>query len=179
MALPKTPSFRLDGKTALITGASSGIGRAAAVALAEAGAHVTVAARRSDALDQLVAELQDAGHSAGAQVMDVANIPETQQLVSGLGPFDILLNSAGLARHSPAVDTNESDFDAVSDLNVKGAYFLSQAVAKGLIAAGRSGSLMNISSQMPPTCAIWDEIFINDPLRPAAINPFATAWVRK
>ena len=64
MALPKTPSFRLDGKTALITGASSGIGRAAAVALAEAGAHVTVAARRADALDQLVAELQDAGHSA-------------------------------------------------------------------------------------------------------------------
>ena len=148
MALPKTPSFRLDGKTALITGASSGIGRAAAVALAEAGAHVTVAARRADALHQLVAELQDAGHSARAQVMDVANIPETQQLVSGLGPFDILLNSAGLARHSPAVDTNESDFDAVSDLNVKGAYFLTQAVAKGLIAAGRSGSLMNISSQM-------------------------------
>jgi NAD(P)-dependent dehydrogenase (short-subunit alcohol dehydrogenase family) len=148
MALPKTPTFRLDGKTALITGASSGIGRAAAVALAEAGAHVTVAARRADALDQLVGELQDAGHSARAQVMDVANIPETQQLVSELGPFDILLNSAGLARHSPAVDTNEPDFDAVSDLNVKGAYFLTQAVAKELIAAGRSGSLMNISSQM-------------------------------
>ena len=148
MALPKTPSFRLDGKTALITGASSGIGRATAVALAEAGAHVTVAARRADALSQLVAELQDAGHSARAQVMDVANIPETQQLVSELGPFDILLNSAGLARHSPAVYTKESDFDAVSDLNVKGAYFLTQAVAKGLIEAGRSGSLMNISSQM-------------------------------
>jgi NAD(P)-dependent dehydrogenase (short-subunit alcohol dehydrogenase family) len=65
-----------------------------------------------------------------------------------LGPFDILLNSAGLARHSPAVYTKEPDFDAVSDLNVKGAYFLTQAVAKGLIAAGRSGSLMNISSQM-------------------------------
>ena len=148
MALPKTPSFRLDRKTALITGASSGIGRAAAVALAEAGAHVTVAARRADALDQLVGELQDAGHSARAQLMDVGNIPETQQLVSELGPFDILLNSAGLARHSPAVDTNEPDFDAVSDLNVKGAYFLTQAVAKELIAAGRSGSLMNISSQM-------------------------------
>lgn len=148
MALPKTPSFRLDGKTAFITGASSGIGHAAAVALAEAGAHVTVAARRADALDQLVAELQVAGHSAHAQVMDVANISETQQLVSDLGPFDVLLNSAGLARHSPAVDTNEPDFDAVSDLNVKGAYFLTQAVATGLIAAGRGGSLMNISSQM-------------------------------
>jgi NAD(P)-dependent dehydrogenase (short-subunit alcohol dehydrogenase family) len=80
--------------------------------------------------------------------MDVANIPLTQKLVSDLGPFDILLNSAGLARHSPAIDTNEADFDAVSDLNIKGAYFLTQAVAKGLIAAGRSGSLINISSQM-------------------------------
>jgi NAD(P)-dependent dehydrogenase (short-subunit alcohol dehydrogenase family) len=148
MALPKTPSFRLDGQTALITGASSGIGRAAAVALAEAGAHVTVAARRVDTLEQLVGKLQDAGYGARAQVMDVVNIPETQKLVSDLGPFDILLNSAGLARHSPAVDTNEADFDAVSDLNVKGAYFLTQAVAKGLIAAGRSGSLINISSQM-------------------------------
>ena len=148
MGLPKTPSFRLDGKTALITGASSGIGRAAAVALAEAGAYVTVAARRAGALDQLVAELQDAGHSARVQVMDVANIPETQKLVADLGPFDVLLNSAGLARHSAAVDTNEPDFDAVSDLNIKGAYFLTQAVAKGLIAVGRSGSLINISSQM-------------------------------
>ena len=148
MGLPKTPSFRLDGKTALITGASSGIGRAAAVALAEAGAYVTVAARRAGALDQLVAALQDAGHSARVQVMDVANIPETQKLVADLGPFDVLLNSAGLARHSAAVDTNEPDFDAVSDLNIKGAYFLTQAVAKGLIAVGRSGSLINISSQM-------------------------------
>ena len=85
MALPKTPSFRLDGKTALITGSSSGIGRAAAVALAEAGAHVMVAARRADSLDQLVAELQDAGHSARAQVMDVANIAETQKLVADSG----------------------------------------------------------------------------------------------
>ena len=148
MVLPKTPLFRLDGKNALVTGASSGIGRAVAVALAEAGAHVTVAARRADALDQLVMELNNAGHSARAQLMDVANIAQTQQLVADLGPFDILLNSAGLARHSPAVETNEPDFDAVSDLNVKGAYFLTQAVAKGLIAAGRSGSLMNISSQM-------------------------------
>ena len=148
MVLPKTPLFRLDGKNALVTGASSGIGRAVAVALAEAGAHVTVAARRADALDQLVMELNNAGHSARAQLMDVANIAQTQQLVADLGPFDILLNSAGLARHSPAVETSEPDFDAVSDLNIKGAYFLTQAVAKGLIAAGRSGSLMNISSQM-------------------------------
>lgn len=148
MALPKTPSFRLDGKSALVTGASSGIGRACAVGLAEAGAYVTVAARRHDALIDLVQELTDASYQARAQVMDVANIAETHNLVEQLGPFDILVNSAGLARHSRAVDTNEPDFDAVSDLNVKGAYFLTQAVARGLMASGRAGSLINISSQM-------------------------------
>ncbi|MCL4126795.1 UNVERIFIED_CONTAM: hypothetical protein GTU68_039758 [Idotea baltica] len=80
--------------------------------------------------------------------MDVANVAQTQIDVAANGPFDILVNSAGLARHSPAIETTESDFDAVSDLNFKGAYFLTQAVAKGLIAAGKPGSLINISSQM-------------------------------
>jgi NAD(P)-dependent dehydrogenase (short-subunit alcohol dehydrogenase family) len=68
--------------------------------------------------------------------------------VAANGPFDILVNSAGLARHSPAADTTEADFDVAADLNVKGAYFLTQAVAKGLLAAGKPGSLINISSQM-------------------------------
>jgi NAD(P)-dependent dehydrogenase (short-subunit alcohol dehydrogenase family) len=64
------------------------------------------------------------------------------------GPFDILLNSAGMARHSPSMDTTEGDFDAVVDINLKSAYFLSQRVAKGLIKAGKPGSIINISSQM-------------------------------
>jgi len=80
--------------------------------------------------------------------LDVSDIARTQASVASHGPFDILVNSAGLARHSPALDTTEDDFDVVSDVNVKGAYFLTQAVAKGLVAAGKPGSLINISSQM-------------------------------
>jgi NAD(P)-dependent dehydrogenase (short-subunit alcohol dehydrogenase family) len=86
--------------------------------------------------------------SAEALALDVAEIAATEAQVAAHGPFDVLVNSAGLARHSPALDTTEPDFDAVSDLNVKGAYFLTRAVAKGLAEAGKPGSLINISSQM-------------------------------
>jgi NAD(P)-dependent dehydrogenase (short-subunit alcohol dehydrogenase family) len=146
--LPQTPSFRLDGKRALVAGASSGIGLACAVALAEAGAYVFVAARSADKLAALVENMRAAGLSAQALVLDVADIAATELAVSTNGPFDVLVNSAGLARHSPALETTEADYDAVTDLNVKGAYFLTRAVAKGLIKAGKPGSLINISSQM-------------------------------
>ncbi len=148
MSLPKTPSFRLDGKRALVAGASSGIGEACAVALAEAGAHVTLAARRADKLEALAVSMKAAGFNASPLVLDVANVSATQAAVAENGPFDVLVNSAGLARHTPSVDTTEPDFDAVSDLNLKGAYFLTRTVAKGLIEAGKPGSLINISSQM-------------------------------
>ena len=148
MTLPRTPSFRLDGKRALVAGASSGIGLACAVALGEAGAEVTLAARRVDTLNALVDEMKAAGMSASALPLDVSDVADTQVAVAANGPFDILVNSAGLARHSPAADTTEADFDVAADLNVKGAYFLTQAVAKGLLAAGKPGSLINISSQM-------------------------------
>lgn len=148
MNLPRTPSFRLDGRRALVTGASSGIGEAAAVALAEAGAEVTLAARRDDKLRDLAAECAARGWRARALTLDVADTEATEAAVDREGPFDILVNSAGRARHSPALETDPRDFDAVSDLNVKGAYFLTRAVARGLITAGRPGSLINISSQM-------------------------------
>ncbi len=148
MTLPITPSFRLDGKRALITGASSGIGLGAAVALCDAGAEVVVAARRKAELDTLVQSLTDKGLKASALPLDVCDFSATQTAVESTGPFDILVNSAGLARHSSAVNTTVADYDAVTDLNVKAAYFLTQAVAKGLIAANKSGSLINISSQM-------------------------------
>lgn len=148
MTLPTTPSFRLDGKRALVTGASSGIGLACAVALGAAGAEVTLAARSLGKLEAVVAEMVAAGHAARALAMDVADIPAMQSAVAKAGPFDVLVNSAGLAIHSPALETAEADFDAVADLNFKGAYFLTTAVARGLIAAGKPGSLINITSQM-------------------------------
>ncbi|RVT85707.1 SDR family oxidoreductase [Rhodobacteraceae bacterium CCMM004] len=146
MTVPVTPSFRLDGKRALVAGASSGIGRACALALAGAGAAVTAAARRPDALEAVLAELPGQGHDA--LPLDVADVGATRDAVAAQGPFDVLVNSAGLARHAPAADTDPADFDAVMGVNVRGAYFLAQAVARGLIAAGRPGSLITISSQM-------------------------------
>ena len=148
MTLPQTPSFHLAGKRALITGASSGIGRACAVALAEYGAAVTLAARRADQLEETAAHLRGLGQTADVLVLDVGDVEATKDAVACHGPFDILINSAGTARHSKAIDTTSEDFDAVMNVNLRGAYFLSQAVAKGLIAAGRPGSLINISSQM-------------------------------
>ncbi|MCK8464035.1 SDR family oxidoreductase [Aliiroseovarius sp. S1339] len=148
MSLPKTPSFNLSGKRALVTGASSGIGLACAVALAEAGADITLAARSVGKLETTAQEMQNAGFNVSILPLDVSDVATLQAAVAKAGPFDILVNSAGLAIHSPALDTQETDFDAVSDLNFKGAYFLTTAVAKGLVAAGRPGSLINITSQM-------------------------------
>lgn len=147
MKLPRTPSFRLDGRRALVAGASSGIGLGCAVALAEAGAHVVLAARSPEKLDEAVEAIRREGLSAEALVLDVADLEATEAAVAAERPFQVLVNSAGIARHGPA-DTAPEDFDAVFGLNVRGAYFLTRAVAKGLIAAGQPGSLINISSQM-------------------------------
>ncbi len=148
MQFPKTPSFRLDGKRALVAGASSGIGLAAAVALAEHGAEVVLAARRAEKLADIVAALRDRGWSAQAMTLDIADVEATRNALGAQDPFDIMVNSAGAARHSKAVDTTPQDFDAVMDINLRGAYFLTQAVAQGMLAAGKTGSLINISSQM-------------------------------
>ena len=148
MQLPRTPSFRLDGRRALVTGASSGIGLGSAVALAEQGAEVVLAARSAGKLDQAVAAMRAEGLAAEPLLLDVADVAATRTAVADSGPFDVLVNSAGLARHAPARETTPEDFDAVAALNVRGAYFLAQAVAEGLIAAGKPGSIVTVSSQM-------------------------------
>ena len=148
MSLPRTPSFRLDGHRALVAGASSGIGRGAAVALAEAGADVTLVARRVEPITELATDLQQMGLQARSLPLDITDIAATEAAVAQHGPFDVLVNSAGLARHGPALATTLADYDAATDLNVRAAYFLTRAVAAGLIAAGKPGSLINISSQM-------------------------------
>ncbi len=147
-SLPRTPSFRLDGKRALVVGASSGIGLACASALAEAGAEVCLAARREAQLQDAVAAIRAEGWMAHALALDVSDVETTASVISQHGPFDVLVNSAGLARHGAAEATQLDDFDAVMDVNVRGAYFLCQAVAKGLLAVGKAGSLISISSQM-------------------------------
>ncbi|MET0744812.1 MAG: SDR family NAD(P)-dependent oxidoreductase, partial [Microvirga sp.] len=148
MPLPRTPSFRLDGRRALVTGASSGIGLGCAVALAEQGAQVTLSARSADRLAEAAAALRAGGFDAATLVLDVSDVAATAASVAAHGPFDILVNSAGLARHAGAAEVTPLDFDAVAGLNIRGAFFVTQAVARGLLAAGRPGSLINISSQM-------------------------------
>lgn len=146
--LPSTPSFSLKGKKVLVAGASSGIGLACASALADAGGDVVLAARRTDKLSDAVSAMTAKGWTASALQLDIADVESVQAAVAEHGPFDVLVNSAGLARHSPAVETTLEDYDAVMAINVRGAYFLAQAVAKGLIEAGKPGSLITISSQM-------------------------------
>jgi NAD(P)-dependent dehydrogenase (short-subunit alcohol dehydrogenase family) len=152
IALPKTPSFRLDGRRALVAGASRGIGLACAAALAEAGAHVICAARGKAELDEAVAAIRAAGHSAEALALDIADLPALTAAMKGIGRLDVFVNSAGTARHSQAFDTKPEDYDAVMGVNVKAAYFASVGAAKAMLAGGPrtnwGGSIMNISSQM-------------------------------
>ncbi|OXL17750.1 SDR family NAD(P)-dependent oxidoreductase [Psychrobacter sp. DAB_AL32B] len=151
MQLPTTPSFNLTGKRALVTGASSGIGLGCAVALAEAGAEVTLAARSSDKLQAVVKLMKDKGLKANALKLDITDVAAVRHLfknVSDAEAFDIVVNSAGMAKHSPALETEPDDFDEVSDINLRASYFLMQAAAKQLIGANKAGSLINISSQM-------------------------------
>ena len=148
MKFPRTPSFELTSKRALIAGASSGIGLAGAIALAERGATITIAAGRGGKLREIADQMVSEGWNVTTLEMDVADIEKTARDVTENGPYDILLNSAGLARHCPAAETTFEDFDAVMNVNLRGAYFLTQAVAKGLVASGLKGSLINISSQM-------------------------------
>ena len=148
MTLPRTPSFRLDGRRALVSGASSGIGFGAAAALAEAGAEVLMIARRAEELQQAAAMIRTGGGKVATAATDITDIDAAAALVAAHGPFDVLVNSAGLARHAPALDTRPEDYDAAMNLNLRAAYFLTREVARGLIAAGKPGSLINISSQM-------------------------------
>ena len=146
--VPKTPSFRLDGRRALVTGAGRGIGRAAAAALAEAGAHVVLVSRSRTELDALAQAIAEAGGSAEPLVLDVTDVEVTQAAIAAEAAFDILVNNAGGARHAPFAEVTLADFDAVMALNLRAAFFVAQAVTKGMLEAGIRGSIIHVSSQM-------------------------------
>jgi NAD(P)-dependent dehydrogenase (short-subunit alcohol dehydrogenase family) len=148
VALTPTPSFRLDGRRALVTGGGRGIGLAAASALAEAGAHVTLAARTAQEIEDAAAAIRARGQKAEALVLDVTDIEAVRRAVASHEPFQVLVNNAGTNRPKMLTDVTVEDFDAIMGLNVRAAYFVAQAVAKRLLAAKLPGSIINISSQM-------------------------------
>ncbi len=148
VTLPTTPGSRLDGRRALVTGAGRGLGLAMAAALAEAGAHVTLAARSGDEVEAVAEAIRQRGDHAEALTLDVTDNARVADEVAEKGPFQVLINNAGTNRPADLVDITEADYDAVTDLNVRAAVFVAQAVAKGLIVAELPGSIINVSSQM-------------------------------
>lgn len=148
MKLPVTPSFALDGKRALVTGASRGIGMGAAVALAKAGSDVTLAARSEKDLQGVCDALTEQGASASAVALDVTDIAAVAEFVENEKPFDILINNAGINRPGPIETITPEDFDAVMNVNLRAAYFVAQSVVKKMTSAGNGGVIINTSSQM-------------------------------
>lgn len=147
-ALPTTPSFRLDGRRALVTGAGRGIGLACAAALAQAGAHVTLAARSHGEIEAGAAAIRAAGGQADALTLDVNDVAGTARTIEGVAPFEILLNNAGTNRPKSVIDVSEEDYDVVLGLNLKAAFFVAQAVSRRMIDAGLNGSIIHMGSQM-------------------------------
>lgn len=145
MTLPVTPSFRLDGRRALVTGAGRGIGLAAAAALAEAGARVTLAARSAGEIEAAAAAI---GPNAEAAVLDVSDMAAVAAFFDARPAFHVLINNAGTNRPMPVWDVTEADYDAVLDLNVKAAFFVAQGAIRAMLRDGVKGSLIHMGSQM-------------------------------
>jgi NAD(P)-dependent dehydrogenase (short-subunit alcohol dehydrogenase family) len=146
--LTATPSFRLDGKRALVTGGGRGIGLTAASALAQAGAEVTLVARTTREIEAAAQAIVARGDKAKALQLDVTNLDAVHRAIAAAEPFDVLVNNAGTNRPASLMDVKVEDFDAIFALNVRAAFFMAQAVARRLIEAKRPGSIINISSQM-------------------------------
>jgi NAD(P)-dependent dehydrogenase (short-subunit alcohol dehydrogenase family) len=148
MGLPRTPSMRLDGRRALVTGAGRGIGLAAAAALAQAGAHVVLVARSESEIGQAAADIRADGGSAEPLTLDVTDLPAVRAAIDAQAPFDVLVNNAGTNRPRSFLEVTEDDFDAITTLNQRAAYFVAQAIARRMVAAGARGSIIHMSSQM-------------------------------
>ena len=142
--------FDLRGKTALVTGASSGLGEHFARVLAQAGAQVVVAARRAQRLERLVTELQGQGHQALAVTMDVTDSDSIDagftQAEQACGSVDILVNNAGIADPVTFVDMTEGNWRSMMDTNLDGAWRVAHRATAGMVKAQTGGSIINIAS---------------------------------
>ena len=143
----KTPAMRLDGLVSVVTGAGRGLGRGAAIALADAGSEVVLVSRTGSDLDSVKAEIEAKGGTAMALICDVADIAQVQERIGGLARIDVLVNNAGMTIPQPFVEITEEAFDQIAALNIKGALFTAQAAARRMQAGGRGGAIVNMSSQ--------------------------------
>jgi NAD(P)-dependent dehydrogenase (short-subunit alcohol dehydrogenase family) len=156
------PDFALTGQVALVTGAARGLGRAIALALADAGADVAIGLRVAGTADDLVERIEAMGRRALPVAIDVRDMsqirPGVDAVIDHFGRLDILVNNAGLGPSNNAEDVTEADFDLTMDVNVKGLFFTSQAAGRVMIRQG-SGRIVNLSSQAGfvalPTEAIY------------------------
>lgn len=148
MTALRTPSSRLDGRRALVTGGGRGIGMAAALALGQAGAEVTVAARTASELQMVCAQILETGGVGHALTLDVTDVAAVNAALGALPSFDILVNSAGMNRPSTLAAMKDSDLDDVFSLNVKALFYVTRMVSKGMQMSGNGGSIINVSSQM-------------------------------
>jgi len=143
-----TPGFDLSGRRALVTGANAGIGQAIAVALAAAGAEVLCAGR--SAMDETLAAIAAAGGRGHACTMDLSEsdgaVAAYHAAAAAHGPVDVLVNNAGIIRRTDALEFSTEDWDAVMNVNLRSAFFLTQVFARPLIAAGQGGAVINIAS---------------------------------
>jgi NAD(P)-dependent dehydrogenase (short-subunit alcohol dehydrogenase family) len=143
--------FDLNGRVVVVTGASKGIGRELTILLAETGALVVPTVRTDTDATSLLVEAQSRGLMVYPQRLDVRHVASIAKAVSGIvaahGPIDVLVNNAGLGFARAAFDVTEADWDEMMAVNLRGAFFMSQAVARIMVSAGRGGRIVNISSQ--------------------------------
>jgi NAD(P)-dependent dehydrogenase (short-subunit alcohol dehydrogenase family) len=155
--------FRLDGRTALVTGAGRGIGRACAIALAQAGAEVWLAARTRDEIEQAAAEIRAAGGTAHAVSCDVLKTDELRNTVAAIPVLDVLVNNAGSNLPEPFVEVSEEHLDRLLALNVRAAFLAAQAAARKMLEApdrkARGGAILNMSSQMGHVGAVNRSVY--------------------
>jgi 2-deoxy-D-gluconate 3-dehydrogenase len=145
----------LTGKVAIVTGGGRGIGRAIAVALAEAGADIALVGRQRQYLDEAVAEVEAKGRTSRVYLADLTSVDEIYSFVaaviSDFGDLHILVNNAGVQLLAPAEDLSEEDWDLTLDTNLKAPFFCAQAAARHFIKRGGGGKIVNISS-------IWADV---------------------
>ena len=145
---PRTPSLRLDGRRAIVTGAGRGIGRGAAIALGEAGAAVTLVSRSLAELEAVASEIRGLGGTAEPALLDVTDLRAVMAFAAERPAFHVLVNNAGRNRPATFLEVREDEYDEVFELNVKAAFFVAQAVARAMVRDAIAGSIIHLSSQL-------------------------------